>query len=143
MQVLFLCCLILYWSSTQVYAAKEDMDGIRKQAVEVFARLDQMDNFVESLSLADMNVFPVGMKRTVSNVNYALAISSIQFFRSTQNWLYGEEQLFRKVKKAIRYCFSVLRGSNYRTKGILSGMPGWYCLGILPSRLITELLLWC
>lgn len=70
----------------------EDTEGQRKQAVEQFARLDQTNNFIEHLSLTDMNLFPVGIQRTVSNINYTLAISSIQFFQE-----YAELTLWGRV----------------------------------------------
>lgn len=56
-------------------------EGVRQQAFDVFARLDQQNNFVDQLSVSDMNVFPVGINRTVSNVNYSIAVSAIQFFQ--------------------------------------------------------------
>lgn len=57
-----------------------DLESLRTQAVNVFARLDQLGNFIEGLSFVDMNVLPVGLQRSVSNVNYALAVSNVQFF---------------------------------------------------------------
>lgn len=129
MQVLFLCCLILYWSSTLVYAAKEDMDGIRKQAVEVFARLDQMDNFVESLSLADMNVFPVGMKRTVSNVNYALAISSIQFFQEYAELAIWGRAIIPQGEEGDKILFFGAQGIKLSNEGDIVGDARLVLLG--------------
>lgn len=61
-------------------SAQGDPDALRREAAGVFARLDQLNNFIDQLSLVDMNQLPVGLKRTVSNVEYALAVSSIQFF---------------------------------------------------------------
>lgn len=125
----FLCCLILYWSSTLVYAAKEDMDGIRKQAVEVFARLDQMDNFVESLSLADMNVFPVGMKRTVSNVNYALAISSIQFFQEYAELAIWGRAIIPQGEEGDKILFFGAQGIKLSNEGDIVGDARLVLLG--------------
>lgn len=64
-----------------VRASGGEINEQRKKAVEVFAGIDQMGNFIQNLLLSDMNVLPAGMKATVSNIDYSLAISSIQFFQ--------------------------------------------------------------
>ena len=66
--------------SLQTYAT-ENMEMLRKEVIQVFANIDQQENFIEGLSLSDMNVLPAGIQSTISNVNYTLAISHIQFFQ--------------------------------------------------------------
>lgn len=55
--------------------------GYSRQAAEVFACLDQLNNYTEGLSVSDMNVLPVGINRTVSNVRYTIAVSNIRFMQ--------------------------------------------------------------
>lgn len=77
----------LFWFLVFLFIGRESSAAIdealedRKSAAEIFARLDQTNNFTDGLFMADMNTLPVGIQRTVSNVNYALAVSSIQFFQ--------------------------------------------------------------
>src|SRR5689334_1555552 len=40
----------------------------QREAMIAFAQLDQNNNYTESLNYADMNVLPMGIKRTVGNM---------------------------------------------------------------------------
>ncbi|MDJ1472546.1 hypothetical protein [Xanthocytophaga flava] len=64
-----------------------------RKAVETFARLDQSNNFTESLSYADMNTLPMGIKQTISNIQVTIAVSDIRWETN-----YSELTLFAKVK---------------------------------------------
>lgn len=54
-----------------------DNNQQRFEAAKVFAQLDQSGNYTEELSIADLNVLPMGLSRTLSNINYSVAVSSI------------------------------------------------------------------
>src|SRR5687767_5666206 len=56
----------------------QSADNYRK-AAEAFARLDQSNNFAESLSYADMNTLPMGLKHTISNTEITIAVSDIRW----------------------------------------------------------------
>jgi len=64
-----------------------------RKAVETFAQLDQSNNFTESLAYADMNVLPMGIKQTLSNIEVTVAVSNIRWETN-----YSELTLFARVK---------------------------------------------
>jgi hypothetical protein len=50
-----------------------------RKAVETFANLDQSNNYTESLSYADMNVLPMGLKQTLNNISVTIAVSDMRW----------------------------------------------------------------
>jgi hypothetical protein len=64
-----------------------------RKAAETFAQLDQSNNFTESLSYADMNVLPMGIKQTISNIEVTVAVSDIRWETH-----YSELTVFARVK---------------------------------------------
>lgn len=83
----------LWMGMVMSYAYAAPVAAIQQQAVDIFAVLDQKHNYIESLSTSGLNELPVGMSRTVSNVNYSIAVSSIRFLNE-----YAELTLWGRVK---------------------------------------------
>ncbi|MDR2037829.1 MAG: hypothetical protein LBQ60_07895 [Bacteroidales bacterium] len=54
-----------------------EQENNRLEAAKVFAQVDQSNNYTQELSIADLNVLPMGMSRTLNNINYSIAVSSI------------------------------------------------------------------
>ncbi len=64
-----------------------------RKAVETFYKLDQSNNFTESLAYADMNVLPMGIKQTLSNIEVTIAVSDMRWETN-----YSELTVFARVK---------------------------------------------
>ncbi len=62
---------------------------------DTFADLDKKNRYTDQLTHVDMNVLPIGFKQTISNQEFSIAISSIQFFES-----HAEVTLFARMKTA-------------------------------------------
>ncbi|MDR0699878.1 MAG: hypothetical protein LBG28_11795 [Tannerella sp.] len=70
----FSVILFIFIASLSYIKAQQDQ---RIEAVQVFSQIDQSGNYTQELSIADLNVLPMGMSRTLNNVDYAVAISGI------------------------------------------------------------------
>lgn len=57
-----------------------------RNAQEAFARLDRTANYTEDLSYADMNILPVGIHKTVDNMDVTLAVSSARLYQNYQTF---------------------------------------------------------
>jgi hypothetical protein len=56
--------------------AASETDGQEKQkAMSAFDVLDRSNNYHEQLTVADLNNLPMGIKRTLGNVEYTVAVS--------------------------------------------------------------------
>lgn len=64
-----------------------------RKAVETFYKLDQSNNFTESLAYADMNVLPMGIKQTLSNIEVTIAVSDMRWETN-----YSELTVFARIK---------------------------------------------
>lgn len=64
-----------------------------RKAAETFATLDQSNNFAESLSYADMNILPMGLKQTISNTEITIAVSDVRWETS-----HTELTVFARIK---------------------------------------------
>jgi ElaB/YqjD/DUF883 family membrane-anchored ribosome-binding protein len=53
-----------------------------KNAQEAFAALDQNNNYTDNLACADMNMMPVGIHKTINNMDVTLAVSGSQMFQN-------------------------------------------------------------
>ena len=110
--------LIVFSISIHVHA---ESCAERGQAAEIFARLDQMNNFTDRLSVADMNVLPVGIQKTVSNVNYALAISNIQFFQEYAELTIWGRAIIPQDEKGDKILFFGAQGIKLSNEGDIIG----------------------
>ena len=73
--------LILFASVLQLKASESGMaEGVSiSQAQQVFGGLDASGNYVEDLASSDLNVLPIGMKKTIGNTEFTIAVSSVVF----------------------------------------------------------------
>lgn len=76
-------------NSTQTKTWQEE----QREAVNTFYKLDQSNNYTESLTYADMNVLPMGILRTVGNMEVTIAVSDIIWHTT-----HSELTLFARVK---------------------------------------------
>ncbi len=74
-------------------AATQSWQEQQRAAVNTFYKLDQSNNFTESLTYADMNVLPLGIRKTVGNMEVTIAVSDI-IWQTT----HSELTLFARVK---------------------------------------------
>jgi hypothetical protein len=65
----------------------------QRKVAETFYKLDQSNNFTESLSYADMNILPMGIKKTISNIEITIAVSDMRWETA-----YTELTVFARVK---------------------------------------------
>lgn len=65
----------------------------QREAINTFYKLDQSNNYTESLNYADMNVLPMGIRRTVGNMEVTIAVSDIIWLTT-----HSELTLFARVK---------------------------------------------
>ena len=72
----------------------EGLRRARQQAEEVFAFVESANSYVENL--LEVNHLPVGIKRTISNIEYSLAVSNIRFYPE-----YAELTVWGKVRYQI------------------------------------------
>ena len=100
----------------------EGLRRARQQAEEVFAFVESANSYVENL--LEVNHLPVGIKRTISNIEYSLAVSNIRFYPE-----YAELTVWGKVRTSLSdlSSFSGHKRSNFPIRGILSGMHAWFC----------------
>jgi hypothetical protein len=62
-----------------------------------FAALDAENKYTEQLTYSDLNVLPVGIKKTISNNEFAVAISNVRFYSG-----YAELTVFARMQIAQR-----------------------------------------
>ncbi|HTJ51833.1 MAG TPA: hypothetical protein VL443_20375 [Cyclobacteriaceae bacterium] len=74
-------------------AASPSWQEQQRAAINTFYKLDQSNNYTESLTYADMNVLPMGIRRTVGNMEVTIAVSDI-IWQTT----HSELTLFARVK---------------------------------------------
>jgi hypothetical protein len=65
----------------------------QQKAMETFYKLDQSDNYTESMTYADMNVLPMGIKRTAGNVEVTIAVSEVVWLTT-----HSELTLYARIK---------------------------------------------
>lgn len=72
---------------------KSDSATVRNMAINAVAQLDQNNHYTDFLTPADLNELPVGLKLTLNNITYKIAISSAVFHPT-----YAELTVFAKVE---------------------------------------------
>ena len=65
----------------------------QRKAVQTFYKLDQSNNYTESLQYADMNVLPMGIRQTIANMEITIAVSDMRWEKT-----HSELTLFARVK---------------------------------------------
>ena len=94
---IFLVFLICFSQIERLVATEvtESSSKEKEQAREVFANIDMHKSYTVELSTVDMNNLPVGIERTISNVNYTIAVSNVQFFHE-----YAELEIWGRVTRS-------------------------------------------
>ncbi|MDL2251982.1 hypothetical protein LJC12_03945, partial [Odoribacter sp. OttesenSCG-928-J03] len=94
-KLLIIVLFLLY--NMSVFAASVEMSAGKSKAVSIFGQVDVSDNYTESLLglfLPDeARILPLGIKRTIGNVEYSIAISKIKFGKE-----YSELTAWGRVK---------------------------------------------
>jgi hypothetical protein len=65
----------------------------QQKAMETFYKLDQSNNYTESMTYADMNVLPMGIRRTAGNVEVTIAVSEVVWLTT-----HSELTLYARIK---------------------------------------------
>lgn len=69
-----------------------DSAAIKSMAISAVQKVEQSDKWLEMLQPDDLNELPVGLRRTINNITYKVAISSAVFHET-----YAELTVFAKV----------------------------------------------
>ncbi len=88
----------------------------RQQAEETFSFVESANRYVENL--LEVNRLPVGIKRSISNIEYSLAVSNIRFYPE-----YAELTVWGKVKtpQVERFLFFGAQGVKLSYEGDVIG----------------------
>lgn len=121
--------LLLLAVGVRGYAVGNEMNKERVRAVEIFAQLDQSNNFTDGLSMVDMNSLPAGIQRTVSNVNYALAISHIRFLQEYAELTVWGRAVIPQGEEGNRVLFFGAQGIKLSHEGDIIGDARLVLLG--------------
>ncbi len=94
----------------------------RQQAEETFSFVESANRYVENL--LEVNRLPVGIKRSISNIEYSLAVSNIRFYPE-----YAELTVWGKVKtpQVERFLFFGAQGVKLSYEGDVIGDAAWFC----------------
>src|ERR1044072_8144632 len=83
----------VYTGDNTTDQAFADSAAIKAMAISAVEKVEQSDKWLETLQPDDLNELPIGLRRTVSNITYKVAISSAVFHET-----YAELTVFAKVK---------------------------------------------
>lgn len=111
------------------------MTIVRQWAVNAVAKVDQKNRYLDMLSPADLNELPIGLKRTINNITYKIAISSAIFHAT-----HAELTLFAKVEipQHPGELFFGLSGLKLSYDGGIVGDAKLVLLGDVPIDFIGE-----
>lgn len=109
-----------------------DTSKARAIANTMVARVEQMDRWLESIQPDDLNELPIGLKKTISNVTYKLAISSAIFYET-----YAELTVYAKVEipQNPKTLFFGVSGLKFSYKGGIVGDAKLVLLGDVPINI--------
>ncbi|QPH39430.1 hypothetical protein [Pedobacter endophyticus] len=102
---------------------------VRAYAINAVAALDQNNHYSDFLTPADLNELPVGLKRTLNNITYKIAISSAVFHPT-----YAELTVYAKVEipQNPRELFFGISGLKLSYEGGIVGDAKLVLLGDIP-----------
>lgn len=97
-----------------------------KQTVEAanacLERLAQANRYTESLSQADFNILPIGIKRVVGNTEVVIAVDKAIFHKDyTELSLFGKVTVPQKDERGFRSFFFGARGIKFSHDGSIIG----------------------
>ncbi len=74
--IMALCLLFAFNAyANDTNPALSSYEEEKSKAIAVFAALEQSNNYSDELTMADLNNLPMGLSRTLSNIEYTLAVS--------------------------------------------------------------------
>lgn len=89
----FIICFLNVSLSYAQSTKNEDSATVRNFAINAVASLDKNNHYTDFLTPNDLNELPVGLKHTINNITYKIAISSAVFHPT-----YAELTVFAKVE---------------------------------------------
>jgi hypothetical protein len=98
----------------------------KAQAIAAVQQLDQTNNYIDNLTPDDLNELPVGLRKTVNNITYKIAISNAVFHAT-----HAELTVFAKVEipQHPRTLFFGISGLKLSYKGGIVGDAKLVLLG--------------
>jgi hypothetical protein len=92
-KILFITCLFGLLALPS-FAAEQGTNEMSRDSIRAaFAKMDADNKYTDQLSYVDMNVLPIGIKQTISNNEFTLAISSMRLYER-----YAEVTVFARMK---------------------------------------------
>src|SRR4051812_10681718 len=109
-----------------------DSAKVKEIANGAVQKVDELGRWMESLQPDDLNELPIGLKRTLSNVTYKLAISSAVFHET-----YAELTIYAKVEipQSPGQLFFGISGLKLSYKGGIVGDAKLVLLGDVPINI--------
>ncbi|MDR3060521.1 MAG: hypothetical protein LBU57_00215, partial [Dysgonamonadaceae bacterium] len=89
--VFFYCilCIFFHFPSN----AENDRTGILAEAVSIFEKVDGSGQSLEKLTLSNLQTLPVGLKQTIGNIEFTIAVSSMRLLET-----HAEMTVFARMK---------------------------------------------
>ncbi|RAV97749.1 hypothetical protein [Pseudochryseolinea flava] len=101
--LMFFLVLHGHAQQTPTPSATANPEAYRK-AMETFAKLDQTQHYTESLGYADMNVLPLGMRRTINNNTFTIAVSDIRWHpQHAELTMFARMEIGQENKKKLYF----------------------------------------
>ncbi|MBV4357202.1 hypothetical protein [Pinibacter aurantiacus] len=112
--------------------ALSDTSKLKAFADTMVAKVEQMDRWLETIQPDDLNELPIGLKKTISNVTYKLAVSSAIFYET-----YAELTVYAKVEipQNPKQLFFGISGLKLSYKGGIIGDAKLVLLGNVPINI--------
>ena len=107
----------------------DSSNAYRAMAAAAFANLDASNHYVGNLGPADLNVLPVGLKKTVGNTTVSIAVSNATFYPS-----YASLTVYARVQipQAPGQIFFGVQGIQLSYNGGIIGDGNLVLLGNIP-----------
>lgn len=121
------------WAQTETTEPATWAEQQRK-AVQTFYKLDQSNNYTESLQYADMNVLPIGIKQTLGNIEVTIAVSDMRWEKT-----HSELTLFARVKipdEQDRLLYFGAQGVKLSHTGDIIGDASLVLMGDVPLSIL-------
>ncbi len=91
--VLSFCFFLFFSIFPKPIETKANTDVSRAEAEQIFNNLDKSGKYCEELNLQELQTLPVGLKQTISNNEFSIAVSSIRLLET-----HAELTVFARMK---------------------------------------------
>ncbi|CAM3128382.1 MAG: hypothetical protein GZ087_09035 [Flavobacterium sp.] len=122
------------------YRLAAETDKNAKEALSVFKKIDSIQNFISNLSPKSLSSLPLGIKKTIGNIEYTLGISNAKFTPD-----HTELTAFVRIKipqvdseGAYKELFFGANNIKLSHKGGLYGDTNLVLLGDFPMKLFGD-----